>query len=645
MSATVHPIGKATEAEVTFWPSLTNPLGVLRRMTWDALFADLSKVQPFRGDDHPGWSAAVFRDDRRAKAGVLRVTAACLDYDNGTPPETVLERWRGMFGLLHTTRSHTEAKPRFRIVLPLSRPVSWFEWEGLWSRLNAHAQGNLDGQAKDASRFWFMPGIRDDGEFFAKRLEGVPLDVDEWLARPAPVEHRSAPTPTRERRDETSVVERARQYLARMDPSISGSGGNAALWKASLALGRGFALSESETLELLRYDFNSRCSPPWDDKTLVRHAARAVKHATVEDGYIIKNSNWQERPRKQERQDQPEPVEESIIDEPPEWFDMNGPEFDVPVDLSEVQKRELKVVSLHEMLSIVAEKARSGVPAVGISACHPDIDNYTAGFRRGKITVLGARTSFGKSSYCIAVADEALRKGENVLVISVEDDEETFGQRFMARRAQINAARLRVNRSERKELDKMDEAVAMAQRSKMFMSAIGWTIEDICDAIRETAKETPPALIVFDYLQRASTRKSFDRRNEVTHIANMLCNTIKEVNAAGILVSQLKRPDSGNPNKPPTMFDLKESGDVENMAEHILLGHVENKGQVERFLYLKKNKDGPLPDDDQRFLMPFDHVTASFRVGVSQPKWNTTPDVDRYNPDDDDRPYFAGDLS
>jgi len=63
------------------------------------------------------------------------------------------------------------------------------------------------------------------------------------------------------------------------------------------------------------------------------------------------------------------------------------------------------------------------------------------------------------------------------------------------------------------------------------------------------------------------------------------------------------------------------SGDVENAAEHILIGHLEVEESVSpraetRWLKLEKNKDGPR--DLERLLLPFDPVTASFGIVSGQ---------------------------
>lgn len=73
----------------------------------------------------------------------------------------------------------------------------------------------------------------------------------------------SAPRAT-ESPDNSSVVERARRYLAECAPAIQGSGGHNALLWAARALVVGFQLDDGTVLALLWSEYNPRCSPPWD---------------------------------------------------------------------------------------------------------------------------------------------------------------------------------------------------------------------------------------------------------------------------------------------------------------------------------------------------------------------------------------------
>lgn len=72
------------------------------------------------------------------------------------------------------------------------------------------------------------------------------------------------------------VVERARRYLATLPPAIEGQGGDRATFHAACILVKGFALNESEALQVLR-EYNSRCSPPWKEHALQRKIHSAMR--------------------------------------------------------------------------------------------------------------------------------------------------------------------------------------------------------------------------------------------------------------------------------------------------------------------------------------------------------------------------------
>lgn len=92
-----------------------------------------------------------------------------------------------------------------------------------------------------------------------------------------------------QRRDERlgglSVVERARRYLARMEPSISGAGGSLALLKACSAL-VGFDLDDESALDLLG-EFNQRCAPPWSTRDLTLKWKQACREQRIPRGSLL----------------------------------------------------------------------------------------------------------------------------------------------------------------------------------------------------------------------------------------------------------------------------------------------------------------------------------------------------------------------
>ena len=73
-------------------------------------------------------------------------------------------------------------------------------------------------------------------------------------------------------------LERARRYVAKCLPAISGQHGHDATFYVACVLVHGFALGEADALALLR-EFNQRCLPPWSEGEL-RHKITSAANAT-----------------------------------------------------------------------------------------------------------------------------------------------------------------------------------------------------------------------------------------------------------------------------------------------------------------------------------------------------------------------------
>ena len=83
------------------------------------------------------------------------------------------------------------------------------------------------------------------------------------------------------------VIERARRYIAKCPPAISGEGGHGATYHVAALLLQGFALSEGDALMLL-HEWNQSCQPPWSEQEL-RHKIESASRATHTQsrGYLV----------------------------------------------------------------------------------------------------------------------------------------------------------------------------------------------------------------------------------------------------------------------------------------------------------------------------------------------------------------------
>jgi hypothetical protein len=212
-----------------------------------------------------------------------------IDVDDGSPLEPILEAIDGLFVLVHTTYSATPDAERWRVVVPLDRPVGADAYDRVW-RWIASALEEV-GVAPDyggapACQPWAVPCIPPSGFYRHQETPGAFLDVAQALiAIPAPEPPPIvAPTPKDETYDRR--VDRARKYVATIPPAISGSGGHSATFLAAQILVRGFMLEPDDALALL-CEFNERCLPPWTPNELRHKIRQAIKRGTMTYGKLI----------------------------------------------------------------------------------------------------------------------------------------------------------------------------------------------------------------------------------------------------------------------------------------------------------------------------------------------------------------------
>ena len=100
--------------------------------------------------------------------------------------------------------------------------------------------------------------------------------------------------PAKPSADERRIMDRARKYLARLPPAISGQNGHNATFYAACSLVLGFNLADSAAIELL-HEYNERCDPPWSDAEL-QHKVRSASEQLGERGYLLGEAIAHETP-------------------------------------------------------------------------------------------------------------------------------------------------------------------------------------------------------------------------------------------------------------------------------------------------------------------------------------------------------------
>lgn len=262
------------------------------------------------------------------------------------------------------------------------------------------------------------------------------------------------------------------------------------------------------------------------------------------------------------------------------------------------------VLSVRDLVNESVERA--GQRAETIDFCttgHYKLDDWTDGFRPGFVWVFGADTSWGKSSWAVSVADENIKRGKRVLIVSAEDPPSLYADRLVVRRAKVSADLYRKKKIQDAESwDRINAVKMSAEDVPVYVSAGNKPIEKLDKHLAAIIRNEGIDMVIFDYLQEFVTEERHqDQRVRFKEASKRMRDLIRSHDKTGIILSQLT---ISNDTKIPDKHCIRESRDVSNAAEVIGIGFTPKDsvnakdGSVrfeagKKYILLDKNKAGP----------------------------------------------------
>lgn len=234
----------------------------------------------------------------------------------------------------------------------------------------------------------------------------------------------------------------------------------------------------------------------------------------------------------------------------------------------------------------------------------PEMNNYLH-VGPGKLIVLGAEPSVGKTALALQFAWHWSKFGK-VGFFSFETDPETLFDRLVSGFVGIPMDRIKKNQITQKEWDEICQATSEISNRKLeLISAAGMTVSDIRAKIIECGYK----IVVVDYLQIVSARGG-SRYEQVTNISIDLHTLAQSLGVIVLALAQLSRSDE---DRQPRNSDLRESGQIEQDADIIIMLQLEKKSRPAgpRKLFVTKHKEGEL----FQMLLLFDGKHQIFSKG------------------------------
>lgn len=210
----------------------------------------------------------------------------------------------------------------------------------------------------------------------------------------------------------------------------------------------------------------------------------------------------------------------------------------------------------------------------------------------GKLIVIGARPSVGKSALLLHLAMNALDAGRRVLLVSLEMGADEVIGRMASRQSGVPVQAISTHSLSETQLGRVVEGFSLLPGDRFSVCTTARTAQDVRREALRMRADGGLDLIVVDYLQLLDAgRKTSNRTEAVGVISRTLKLLAVELNIPVLTASQLSR--ASERNDAPRLSDLRESGSIEQDADAVLLLHAANeKENPERDLTLAKNRQG-----------------------------------------------------
>jgi len=258
--------------------------------------------------------------------------------------------------------------------------------------------------------------------------------------------------------------------------------------------------------------------------------------------------------------------------------------------------------SVAEVVDAIATNKRRevGVPT-GLTA----LDAVSGGLKPGKLVVIGARTSVGKTALAHQIGCDVATAGYPVVFVSLEMDHDELAVRYLSRETGIDLRRIDENRdlgdadvqaldTVRRERTKHVPMWVRAPRSAKPADLTAWFVAEV---MRRKVR-----VFVIDYLGLldvgGSAGRSANRAQEIGVATRALKAAAMQTGTTMIVLAQLNRGLEGRDVKAPRLSDLRDSGDIEQDADGVWLMHYphdhdKTKPRDVMEIHVAKNRGGP----------------------------------------------------
>lgn len=203
------------------------------------------------------------------------------------------------------------------------------------------------------------------------------------------------------------------------------------------------------------------------------------------------------------------------------------------------------------------------------------LDDAIVGLERGGNTIIAARPSMGKSTLTRQLLSQMAMAETPVGLISLEEGALKVGRNVISHWGSVANSRIRRKNLDPGEMEKVAGAAGRVKKIPLYVvdSVRSWS--DIEATARLMVARHGCQAIALDHIHLIDGFRGSSETERTTAASHAVKWLWKSLDVAGLTVCQLSRPERGAVRE-PTMTDLRNSGELEQDADTIILLHRES---------------------------------------------------------------------
>jgi len=225
---------------------------------------------------------------------------------------------------------------------------------------------------------------------------------------------------------------------------------------------------------------------------------------------------------------------------------------------------------LEEKLTAMSEN-RYEFTALSTGIGHLDEKLDEGGIGKGEVFVISAPTSCGKSQLALnIVLRSAVQDKIPIGIFSFEMPAEQLMKRMIQTASAVNLRRIRDNVATSEEKERVFNALKKVREAPIVVEHFVRNIDELRSKARSMKRKNQIEALVIDYLQLIPYDVRMSKNDGIALVSHRIKQLAMELNIPVILLAQVNR-EGAKRDSGLSMHDLKDSGDIENDADVILL--------------------------------------------------------------------------